>query len=249
MAPVPHRCATARGLTKQFLNSNPACRLDPCRDGKLLTFADGRKVQYDALISTVPLDITLRWLGKPELADGAKSAWSVPACRGAARVVAQLSPGPESLSCGNAQQKQKRAPRAGLVCTTSGSSRVCAVSVAPPSAVPVPPPPSLPVAGLTHSSSHIVGIGIRGACPHGLKCWLYFPEDDCPFYRTTVFSHYAKANSPSDDTVLPTLCLADGSDPEAGSAGAKEVSEAVQSSAPAGCCVRPLHLHGGAHKA
>lgn len=28
------------------------------------------QVAYDALISTVPLDITLRWLGKPEWADG-----------------------------------------------------------------------------------------------------------------------------------------------------------------------------------
>ena len=57
------------------------------------------------------------------------------------------------------------------------------------------------------SSSHIVGLGIRGQCPHGLKCWLYFPEDDCPFYRTTVFSHYAPKNCPSADTELPTLCL------------------------------------------
>ena len=57
------------------------------------------------------------------------------------------------------------------------------------------------------SSSHIVGIGLRGSCPHGLKCWLYFPEDNCPFYRTTVFSHYAPKNCPSPDTKLPTLCL------------------------------------------
>ena len=53
-------------------------------------------------------------------------------------------------------------------------------------------PPRGPAAGLDlpphtccvlRSSSHIVGLGIRGQCPHGLKCWLYFPEDDCPFYR------------------------------------------------------------------
>jgi hypothetical protein len=37
--------------------------------------------------------------------------------------------------------------------------------------------------GLQHSSSHIVGLGLRGKCPHGTKCWLYYPEDDCPFYR------------------------------------------------------------------
>ena len=57
------------------------------------------------------------------------------------------------------------------------------------------------------SSTHIVGIGMRGTCPHGLKCWLYFPEDDCPFYRTTVFSHYAPANCPAASAALPTLCL------------------------------------------
>ncbi len=57
------------------------------------------------------------------------------------------------------------------------------------------------------SSSHIVGIGLRGQCPHGLKCWLYFPEDNCPFYRTTVFSHYAPKNCPAPDARLPTLCL------------------------------------------
>ena len=60
--------------------------------------------------------------------------------------------------------------------------------------------------------------GIRGQCPHGLKCWLYFPEDDCPFYRTTVFSHYAKKNCPADSTLLPTLCLADASAPADGAA-------------------------------
>ena len=56
------------------------------------------------------------------------------------------------------------------------------------------------------SSSHIVGIGLRGECPHGLKCWLYYPEDDCPFYRTTVFSHYAKNNCPADGVKLKTIC-------------------------------------------
>lgn len=28
-----------------------------------------------------------------------------------------------------------------------------------------------------------MGIGIRGTSPHGAKCWLYYPENDCPFYR------------------------------------------------------------------
>ncbi len=47
--------------------------------------------------------------------------------------------------------------------------------------------------------------GIRGHCPHGLKCWLYFPEDNCNFYRTTVFSHYAKKNCPAGGWLLVTM--------------------------------------------
>lgn len=50
--------------------------------------------------------------------------------------------------------------------------------------------------------------------PHGTKCWLYFPEDNCPFYRTTVFSNYAKSNCPADGQALPTLCKGDGSAPD-----------------------------------
>ena len=76
------------------------------KDSKTVTLASGSKIQYQSLMSTLPLDITLRWLGKPEWADG-----------------------------------------------------------------------------LQHSSSHIVGVGIRGLSPHGSKCWLYYPEDDCPYYR------------------------------------------------------------------
>jgi protoporphyrinogen oxidase len=47
-----------------------------------------------------------------------------------------------------------------------------------------------------HSSSHIIGIGLAGRTPDALKtkCWMYFPEDDLPFYRTTVFSNYSPNN-------------------------------------------------------
>jgi protoporphyrinogen oxidase len=49
-----------------------------------------------------------------------------------------------------------------------------------------------------HSSSHIVGVGLRGSPPESLrsKCWIYFPEDDVPFYRGTVFSNYSPKNVP-----------------------------------------------------
>jgi hypothetical protein len=55
--------------------------------------------------------------------------------------------------------------------------------------------------------------------PLGSKCWLYFPEANCPFYRATVFSNYAEGNCPPAHQQLPTLCLADGSTPAAAAAG------------------------------
>lgn len=39
---------------------------------------------------------------------------------------------------------------------------------------------------------------------------LYFPEDNCPFYRATIFSNYSPYNQPQSDAKLPTLYLADG---------------------------------------
>lgn len=113
------------------------------KDAKEVTLSDGKKIKYNSLLSTLPLDLTLSWLGQKEWAEG-----------------------------------------------------------------------------LQHSSSHIVGVGIRGLSPHGSKCWLYYPENDCPFYRTTVFSNYAKENCPADGVQLPTLCMGDGSAPADGSAKA-----------------------------
>jgi len=109
---------------------------------KSVTLKSGAVVSYGALLSTIPLDVTLRKLDQPAWADG-----------------------------------------------------------------------------LTHSSSHIIGVGIRGTGHKlGKKCWLYFPEDNCPFYRATVFSLYAKDNCPGEGVALPTLCLGDGRDVPAGQA-------------------------------
>jgi protoporphyrinogen oxidase len=49
-----------------------------------------------------------------------------------------------------------------------------------------------------YSSSNIIGIGLKGEPPEKLrtKCWMYFPEDDNPFYRVTVFSNYSPSNVP-----------------------------------------------------
>jgi UDP-galactopyranose mutase len=43
---------------------------------------------------------------------------------------------------------------------------------------------------LRHSGSYIVGIGVRQPSPSS-KCWIYFPEPDCPFYRLTYLSNYS----------------------------------------------------------
>lgn len=52
--------------------------------------------------------------------------------------------------------------------------------------------------GLLHSSTHVIGIGLEGTPPPDVqtKCWMYFPEDNCPFYRVTVFSNYSPNNTP-----------------------------------------------------
>ena len=57
---------------------------------------------------------------------------------------------------------------------------------------------SLADKGLLYSSSNIVGLGLRGTPREELakKCWMYFPEDNCPFYRVTVFSNYSPHNVP-----------------------------------------------------
>jgi hypothetical protein len=90
----------------------------------------------------------------------------------------------------------------------SGDTSLCAHTkrelCAPASARPT----SRDGADLRYSSTHVIGIGIRGEHSHGSRCWLYFPEGDCPFYRATVFSNYAPGNTPPRDTDLPTLFLA-----------------------------------------
>jgi protoporphyrinogen oxidase len=48
------------------------------------------------------------------------------------------------------------------------------------------------------SSSNIVGVGLKGQPKEQLatKCWMYFPEANCPFYRVTLFSKYSPNNVP-----------------------------------------------------
>jgi protoporphyrinogen oxidase len=53
---------------------------------------------------------------------------------------------------------------------------------------------------LRYSGTHVIGVGIHGNTPAHLqeKNWLYFPEDNCPFYRVTVFSNYSPNNVPGE---------------------------------------------------
>jgi protoporphyrinogen oxidase len=58
------------------------------------------------------------------------------------------------------------------------------------------------------SASHIIGFGITGSPPEQLKtkCWMYFPEDNCPFYRVTVFSNYSDNHVPEPGKQWSLMC-------------------------------------------
>jgi len=58
---------------------------------------------------------------------------------------------------------------------------------------------------LRHSSGYMVGIGIRRPCP-STKSWMYFPEDNCPFYRATYLSNYSPTMTPDKDRFYSLLC-------------------------------------------
>ncbi|MCA9278142.1 MAG: FAD-dependent oxidoreductase [Phycisphaeraceae bacterium] len=58
---------------------------------------------------------------------------------------------------------------------------------------------------LMHSAGHMVGIGIKRPCP-STKSWMYFPDDDCPFYRVTYLSNYSPMMTPNKDEYYSLLC-------------------------------------------
>ena len=55
------------------------------------------------------------------------------------------------------------------------------------------------ISSLKHSNGLIVGLGFRKKIDNS-KCWMYFPENDNPFYRVTNFSNYSFNNVPYGDT-------------------------------------------------
>jgi len=58
-------------------------------------------------------------------------------------------------------------------------------------------------ARLKHNGAFIHGLGFDGA-PSDPRCWMYFPEDDCPFYRVTNFHNYSPLNTAAPDGMRPT---------------------------------------------
>src|SRR6202022_897958 len=54
---------------------------------------------------------------------------------------------------------------------------------------------------LVHNSSYIIGVGVSRPAPTS-KCWIYFPEDDTPFYRATYLSNYSPHMPPAADHSL-----------------------------------------------
>ena len=57
--------------------------------------------------------------------------------------------------------------------------------------------------GLHHSHGLVVGVGVARPCTT-TKCWTYFPESNCPFYRVTFLSNYSPNIAPPDHTLLLT---------------------------------------------
>ena len=52
---------------------------------------------------------------------------------------------------------------------------------------------------LVHNGGLIAGLGFEGRRDDS-KCWMYFPENNAPFYRVTNFHNYSRFNVPGGDT-------------------------------------------------
>ena len=63
-----------KGVAKLLPKENQRYGKENCitgidKDAQVLTLKSGKKIQYDALISTMPLDIMMTWLGQKQQAD------------------------------------------------------------------------------------------------------------------------------------------------------------------------------------
>ena len=59
-----------------------------------------------------------------------------------------------------------------------------------------------------YSSTHVVGIGLKGQPPEFLrdKTWMYLPDPDSPFYRITIFSKYSNDHTPDHTKYWSLMC-------------------------------------------
>lgn len=62
----------------------------------------------------------------------------------------------------------------------------------------IPEKLSVAAGELVHNSGLIVGLGFEGVREDS-KCWMYFPENNAPFYRVTNFHNYSRYNVPGGD--------------------------------------------------
>ncbi|MDH5541495.1 MAG: FAD-dependent oxidoreductase [Nitrospinota bacterium] len=75
---------------------------------------------------------------------------------------------------------------------------------------------------LKSNGGWMVGIGI-GRKIDTSRCWVYFPQEDVPFYRVTYFSNYSPKNVPDSESQTSFLCeITEGAERE------MEGSEAVE---------------------
>lgn len=58
---------------------------------------------------------------------------------------------------------------------------------------PVEPSLVEAAAALEHNGVHVSGVGVAGL-RQDPTCWMYFPENNCPFYRVTNFHNYSPYN-------------------------------------------------------
>ncbi len=58
---------------------------------------------------------------------------------------------------------------------------------------------------LKHNSGHIVGVGIEKRVKTE-KTWVYFPEEDIPFYRMTYLHRYSPNNVPNIERYSSFMC-------------------------------------------
>ncbi|XPV76121.1 MAG: protoporphyrinogen/coproporphyrinogen oxidase [Desulfovibrio sp.] len=63
---------------------------------------------------------------------------------------------------------------------------------------------------LTHNGVHISGVGLNSSETEGIRedptCWMYFPENNSPFYRVTNFHNYSPQNVAKPGKQIGFMC-------------------------------------------